>query len=192
MGDLTIHPLTPDRWPDLEALFGKNGAAGGCWCMWWRSKPQTYKANKGDANRANLKSRVDDGHTTGLLAYSGDVPVGWVSFAPREDFERIPTSQTWRPIDDTLVWSIVCFFIRKGYRGQGMASQLLEAAVSHAASHGAQVIEAYPRDVDAAGNTPHHDTDMYFGTLTMFQRAGFREVARRNKIFPIVRLTLKA
>ena len=26
------HSLTPDRWGDLEALFGERGACGGCWC----------------------------------------------------------------------------------------------------------------------------------------------------------------
>jgi len=33
---LTTHPLTPDLWPVFEDLFGENGAAGGCWCMYWR------------------------------------------------------------------------------------------------------------------------------------------------------------
>jgi hypothetical protein len=30
---LTIRPLTPDLWPALEGLFGKNGACNGCWCQ---------------------------------------------------------------------------------------------------------------------------------------------------------------
>jgi hypothetical protein len=34
--DLAFHPLTPERWHDLEQLFGTRGACGGCWCMWWR------------------------------------------------------------------------------------------------------------------------------------------------------------
>ena len=29
--DLTFHPVTPDRWPDLERLFGPRGAYSGCW-----------------------------------------------------------------------------------------------------------------------------------------------------------------
>ena len=29
--NLEFYPLTPDRWPDLEALFGPRGAVGGCW-----------------------------------------------------------------------------------------------------------------------------------------------------------------
>jgi hypothetical protein len=33
---LTVRPLTPDLWPALEDLFGKNGACNGCWCMYFR------------------------------------------------------------------------------------------------------------------------------------------------------------
>ena len=28
--------LTPELWPEMEKLFGLNGACAGCWCMWWR------------------------------------------------------------------------------------------------------------------------------------------------------------
>ena len=35
-GSLRIEPLTPERWPDVEALFGRGGASYGCWCMFFR------------------------------------------------------------------------------------------------------------------------------------------------------------
>ena len=50
--DVAIHPLTPQRWADLERLFGANGACGGCWCMWWRLKRPEFDAGKGEGNRA--------------------------------------------------------------------------------------------------------------------------------------------
>ncbi len=28
--EYAVHPVTPDRWPDLERLFGPRGACGGC------------------------------------------------------------------------------------------------------------------------------------------------------------------
>lgn len=192
MSELAIHfePLTPKRWPDLEKLFGSKGAAGGCWCMWWRFTPATYKENAGQGNRAALQNRVNERRATGLLTYVGDDPVGWISVSPREEYERIPTSQTWRPIDDVAVWSIVCFFIRKDQRRRGLTDHLIHAAVEYAKAHGAQVIEAYPKDVVAVGNKAIADGDLYWGALSTFQRAGFVEVERRNKVFPIVRLTL--
>ena len=35
---LTVHPLTPDRWADFEALFNCRGGsiARSCWCMHYR------------------------------------------------------------------------------------------------------------------------------------------------------------
>lgn len=33
---LVFHPLTAEAWSDFEELFGRRGACGGCWCMWWR------------------------------------------------------------------------------------------------------------------------------------------------------------
>jgi len=53
-----------------------------------------------------------------------------------------------RRIDDVPVWSISCFYVRKGYRKQGVTSALIEAAVKTAKSAGAPALEAYPLDAD--------------------------------------------
>jgi hypothetical protein len=36
LAGIVCRELGPELWPQLEALFGKNGACGGCWCWWWR------------------------------------------------------------------------------------------------------------------------------------------------------------
>jgi GNAT superfamily N-acetyltransferase len=159
--------------------------------MGWRFAPKVAKANAGAGNRAALRQRVEEGRPTGLLAYLDGEPVGWVSIAPRAEYERLRTSQTWRPIDDTPTWCIVCFFVRADRRGQGIAADLLDAAIRFARQRGATVIEAYPKDVDAVGNEPIPDHLLLWGTLAMFRRAGFVEVARRNRVFPIVRLSVR-
>jgi len=63
---LRFEPLTPERWPDLEQLFGKNGACGGCWCMWWRLPSSQFRAAKGERNRRAFHG----------LVQSGEVPMG--------------------------------------------------------------------------------------------------------------------
>jgi GNAT superfamily N-acetyltransferase len=186
--DLEIHPLTPERWDDLEALFGERGACAGCWCMWWRLTPKDYKQNAGAENRAALKALVDSGAPTGLLAYSDGPPAGWCSVAPREQLLRVPRSTTWRPIDDQPVWSISCFFVDRARRGQKIAVRLLRAAIQYAAKNGAQVIEAYPKDIGEDKAAP---ASIYFGTVAMYRDAGFVEVARRRPEFPIMRLTVE-
>ncbi len=120
-----VHPVTPDRWADLETLFGPRGAMGGCWCMWWRVKRSEFEQQQGEGNRLALKALVNGGTVPGLLAYDGDQPVGWVSVAPREAFGVLQRSRTLKPVDAQPVWSVVCFFIHKDYRSQGMSSHLL-------------------------------------------------------------------
>jgi hypothetical protein len=57
----TFHPLTPQRWPDFEKLFGPRGATGGCWCMYWRLTRAQYEEQHGELNRRNIKALVDTG-----------------------------------------------------------------------------------------------------------------------------------
>lgn len=179
MPDLHIHPLTPDCWDDLEALFGENGAVGGCWCMWWRMNGREYDANKGANNREAFKSIVERGDAPGLLAYDEGRAVGWCSIAPRETFAARFNNRSpmFKPVDDLPVWSIVCYFIHKDYRSQGIANALLDAAVTFAKDNGATTVEAYPKEAPPERMT---DNFVYTGTLDMYRKAGFVEVARRQ------------
>ena len=88
---LTFHPVTPDRWPDLERLFGPHGANSGCWCLWWRLSRAEFDRSTADERKAGLKELVDAGRPPGILAYRADEPIAWVSLGPREDFERAGT-----------------------------------------------------------------------------------------------------
>lgn len=71
-----IRPLTPERWPDLELLFGPRGACGGCWCMTPRLTRAEYQNQKGEGNHAAFKELVSSGEARGILAYHDEVPVG--------------------------------------------------------------------------------------------------------------------
>jgi hypothetical protein len=117
--------VTPDRWDDLVALFGENGAYANCWCMWWRKSGAEFSRgvrNRGAGNRRAMNRLVQDGRVPGLLAYREGRPVGWVSVAPREEFGRIQRSPTLKPVDDKPVWSIVCFFMHRGEREKGVGT----------------------------------------------------------------------
>jgi hypothetical protein len=48
-----------------------------------------------------------------------------------------------------VIWSIVCFFVPRRHRGDGLVRQLITGAVEHAKKHGATIVEAYPVDEDA-------------------------------------------
>jgi GNAT superfamily N-acetyltransferase len=172
---IEILPLTPDRWPDVTALFDEGGDPKSCSCMFWRvrSKDWTF-ANAAEA-REGLHALVeaDRDPAPGLLAYADGRPVGWVSVAPREDYDRLTNSRIRPRIDDTPVWSIVCFVVSRSARGQGLTTRLLDAAMDYATERGAHELEAYPVDV---GDTRIAAAVGYTGMLSTFLAAGFRVV----------------
>jgi ribosomal protein S18 acetylase RimI-like enzyme len=190
---LTVRPVTPSRWPDVEAIFNARGCsvARGCWCMFYRRSgagpPLPAGTSRARANRTGLKALVDEGRSPGLIAYRGKTAVGWVSLAPRGEFAKLARSPVMKPVDDRPVWSIVCFVVPSEHRGQGVARALLQGAIAYARKHGATLVEAYP--VDKADRSP--DDALWFGAKSMYDRAGFKEVARRKPARPVVRLEVK-
>ena len=188
--ELTILPLTPARWNDLEAIFNSKGCsvARSCWCMAYRrSGPQPEPppgTTRAEANKSQLKTLVDAGRPPGLIGYRGKVPVGWVSIGPREEYAKLARSPVMKPIDNQPVWSVICFVVPRQFRGQGVAQALLTGAVDYAKKHGAKLIEAYPVDKPNRSN----DDSMWFGAKSMYDKAGFSEAARRKPHRPVVRL----
>jgi GNAT superfamily N-acetyltransferase len=194
MATVEIRPITADRWEELAAFFGPSGAFGHCWCTWWRQTAAEFSQgveDGGAANRSLMHEIVEAGSEPGLLAYREGKPVGWVSVAPRPQYGRILRSRRIGPAPeeaaDERIWSVVCFWIPRRERGQGVANALLKGAVEHARARRATVLEAYP--VDTAGGQ-HPSANLFTGTLTMFRRAGFEEVDRPRGAQLVVRRTL--
>ncbi len=185
---LEFYPLTPERWQDLQTLFGPRGATGGCWCMFFRLPQSQFEQQKGEANRQALKSIVDAGGTPGIIAYSDGNPVGWCSLAPREEYSRLGRSRLFQPVNDQPVWSIVCFFTARTHRRKGLTVALLRAAVDYARARGARILEGYPVDT-RSGSAP--DVFVYTGTFSAFRQAGFKEVLRRSETRPIMRYIIE-
>ena len=145
--------------------------------------PDTTRA---EVNKTQLKKLVEGGRPPGLIGYRGKVPVGWVSIGPREDYAKLARSPVMKPVDDQPVWSVICFVVPVEYRGHGVAQALLAGAVAYAKKHGAKLIEAYPVDKPSRSK----DDFMWFGAKSMYDKAGFSEVARRKPQRPVVRLRL--
>lgn len=140
--------------------------------------------SRAQANRAELKALVDAGTPPGLIGYRGKLPVGWVSLGPRDAFKKLQRSQVMKAVDDKPVWSIICFVVPAQYRGEGVARALLDGAIAYAKEQGATLLEAYPVDRSARGR----DDSMWFGAKSMYDAAGFVEVARRKPQRPVVRM----
>jgi GNAT superfamily N-acetyltransferase len=177
------HPVTKERWAGLVELFDRP-IVRTCFCMFFRKAGDT---GAGSENQHRMKALVDGGSVPGLSGHENGTPVAWVSLGPREDYARLQRSPIMKPVDDRPVWSIVCFFVAPEARGRGISHRMLQAAVDYAASRGARLLEAYP--VDRAGRS---DPDaMFFGAKSMYDRAGFTEVARRRPTRPVVRRSVR-
>ncbi len=187
-----VLPLTPERFGDLAALFAEGGDPKWCWCVYFRFRGRDWSNSTAGQNRAALEDLTATGRPPGLVAYQEGRAVGWVSLGPREEYERLAWSKVLAPVDDTPVWSIVCFVVSRRARGRGLAAVLLDAAVAYAREEGATTLEAYPVD---AGDGRIPAANAYHGTLSMFEKAGFQVVERRqynatSPIRPIVRRSL--
>ncbi len=182
--------VTPERWPEFARLFGKRGACGGCWCMWWRLKRSEFERRKGDSNKRAMKRIIDNGRVPGILALADGEPIGWCSVAPRDEFPALERSRILKPVDDLPVWTIVCLFVASRYRNMGVSHQLLKAAVSYARNSGASIVEGYPFDLTGR-KSPLPGAFVWTGLVSAYRKAGFKEIARRSPTRPIMRCYLK-
>ena len=181
---LSIRPLTPDLWPEIEDLFGPHGACNGCWCMYCRIG-SAYKQRQPATNREDFREIVRRGPSPGLVAFDGDLAVGWCQLTPREAVPWL--DRTWRlaRVDAVPVWSLSCFYVRIGYRRRGVMTALIQESLSVAKRAKAPALEAYPFD---AHFSPSATSTGYAST---FARLGFRIVARRTPARPIMRHDLE-
>lgn len=184
---LKFYPLTIDRWADYEVLFGENGACGGCWCMYWRVANKEFEKHKGAGLKQKMKELVKKGVITGLIAYDKQLPIGWISVAPREDYPRMENARVIKRIDNKPVWSVACIFLNKKYRNKGVSSQLLDAAVEYVKKNKGKIVEGYPHLPEKKTS----DAFVFMGLKSAFEKAGFKEVARPSDRRAIVRKYIK-
>jgi GNAT superfamily N-acetyltransferase len=181
---LKIRPLTLDLWPALEDLFGKKGACNGCWCMYWRIGA-AYRKRPSNKNQADFREIVRKGPPPGLIAFDGDLPVGWCQLTARAALPWLDQRSRLKPVDAAPVWSLSCFYVRIGYRRKGVTAALINAALRATKRAKVPALETYPLD---ASKTPSSSST---GFATTFARAGFKTVAGRSTPRPIMRHELK-
>jgi GNAT superfamily N-acetyltransferase len=151
---------------DTDA-FPDNPWWGACYCMFY---PRGGRSNENwgqehwQENREDQLRRIQDGKTTGMLAYAGEKVVGWCNATARANLPGLATG------DEGIV-SVVCFVISPPYRGHGVATRLLQGVISTFTDQGFRRLEAYPvREAKDEARAFH-------GTLDLFSRFGFETVS---------------
>ena len=185
---ITIKPLRPDlaqayfAFFDHEA-FSDNPGWASCYCFFPHAPHDTEEWDKrtGPQNRQAVGEMIAAGTQRGYLAFVGEKAVGWCNAGLRSTFTILdfPEEPGAPPLG-----SIVCFLVAPDYRGQGVATRLLDTVCEGFRSEGVTVVEAYPRakTSDAAQNHP--------GPLAMYLGAGFVQLGERDGI-ALVRKELK-
>ena len=190
IGEVDIHDVTPDRVADYQAFFDHDAFRDYpswqfCYCM-ETHRTQTdeeWSLRTGQDNRRDMSAMLSRGEVTALLAYVDGKPVGWCNYGETTHLGGVMHRFGLEARDHDGVGSIGCFVIAAPYRGHGVATKLLDAAVDRLQDKGLRSVEAYPSPQGKSDQTH------YRGPLSMFLRAGF-EPYKEMERYVIVRKQL--
>ena len=184
--EYSIVPANQASYEDLFAIFGVRGYTATCQCQRFKVGPYPWRlgtsrpASNACAPRPTATSRARRS-TSGLVAYLDGEPVGWCAVEPRTAYPAMPPARVaWKERgedkSDPTVWAVVCFATRAGYRRRGVSRALAAATVPFARERGARALEAYPMITEPGQEITWGET--HVGTRSIFEAAGFQEVAR--------------
>lgn len=172
--------LDAKTWPAFARLVdANNGVWGGCWCMWYHGKAESADDDAPAKKRKRKECLVREGRAHAALVFDGKDCVGWCQFGSPEELPRIHNQRAYQDSDSKLPdWRITCFFSGKGYRGKGVATAALEAAIELIRKMGGGRIEGYPEDIEGRKASPAF---LFNGALSTFERQGFKRSRRIGK-----------
>ena len=179
MTGFSVKPLDETTWPDFARLVERhNGVWGGCWYIAFHTK--NIKRTKTTAqNRSEKECRVREGRAHAALVYDGATSVGWCQFGPPDELPRIKHKRAYLEGLTVLPdWRITCFFVDREYRGKGVASAALAGALRDIARLGGGTVESCPEAVEGRSVSASF---LHNGTVSMFERQGFRRARRLGK-----------
>ncbi|AYG04585.1 GNAT family N-acetyltransferase [Gryllotalpicola protaetiae] len=193
---LRVIPANEASWADIQAVFGPRGDAHGCQCQWFKVPAKQFGVVPWQELEQRQRELTHCGeptakHTTGLVAYLGGEPVGWVAVEPRINYVRMQTQRIpWLGRDedkaDAGVWAVSCFVTRVGFRGRGLMAELAAAAAGFARDRGASAAEGYPLVLKPGERLGWGE--LYVGAVSAFAAAGFREVSRPSPRRAVMRI----
>ncbi len=125
-----------------------------------------------------MRGGILNGTTMGIIAFDGEVPIGWCTFGPRDSFPRLNRARTLQCGDSSSVWSLPCFFVIRGYRGMGVAKATLKHALEAMKEKGAKIAEGYPSKPNKDGR--YIAAFSWTGTISLFEKAGFTIVGNAD------------
>ena len=176
IGEVEIRDVSPDLLPAYLEFFDHHAFRDfpewqSCYCI-ETHLPADVSDDEGalrvaEDNRHDMSEAIKRGEVTALIAFDGGKPIGWCNYGESTGLSGLMRRFGLVASDHEGVGSVACFVIASPYRGHGVATLLLEAAVERLRARGLRAVEAYPKRSDDSQHTN------YRGPLAMFLRAGF-------------------
>ena len=190
IGEIEIQDVTPERVRDYQSFFDHDAFRDfpswqSCYCMEIHSThtEEEWAARTAAQNRYDMTELISRREVTALLAYADGKPVGWCNYGETTKLSNVMRRFVIDASNLDGVGSVACFVIAAPYRGHGVASRLLDAAIERLRSRGLRAVEGYPhRGADSAQTN-------FRGPLSMYLRAGF-EIYRETERNVVVRKSL--
>jgi GNAT superfamily N-acetyltransferase len=192
--EIAVVSIAEAPWADVEVVFGTRGDPARCWCQFFKMPNAQWWAASVEEKSSRLHDQtVNSPLPPGLIAYLDGEPVGWCAVEPRPAYpiilrSKVVTLASTEAAEDDSVWSISCFVVRTGFRRRGVSRALVMAAVAWAREHGARVLEGYP--IDVAQKPKVSSAELYHGSVSLFEQAGFAVQARPTPGRALMRLDL--
>lgn len=112
---------------------------------------------------------IDKGNMKGFLAFDGDKCIGWLNANDWKQLKRLHEY-----VKDTIgtkkVGMPICFVIHPEYRNKGVATALLKESIADFRNQGYDAMLAIPIYSD------DFSPKLYRGTISMYEKAGFRQM----------------
>jgi GNAT superfamily N-acetyltransferase/uncharacterized protein YndB with AHSA1/START domain len=183
IGHVVVRDVTPDLLAAYQHFFDDIAFRDfpnwqDCYCFEPHRTQSDEEADMrtGADNRRDMSASLQHGKVTALLAFADEQPVGWCNYGETTHLAGVMRRFNLEPADQDGVGSVACFVIASPYRGHGVASKLLDAAIERLRARGLRAIEAYPSR--GGRDSPQSN---FRGPLSMYVRAGFETYRELDK-----------
>lgn len=194
--EITIKPLSPELTADYFDFFNNraftdNPPWGGCYCTAFQMTKEEEKTELWDQAEAYgggqenfmralheiVVRQITSSTLRGYLAYIDGVSIGWCNVNDKANFpaESANGFRLYAPAEKREK-VVICFEIAPEYRGKGVATALLNRAVSDAKAEGYAAVEGFPR---GHGYGKRNEWD-FTGPVRLYEKLGFTAIARQD------------
>jgi len=180
MGDgfsYTVRPLDATTWDAFAELVERNGGVmGGCWCQ---NNHRDPGLDSPAAKRVAKQERVRTDRAHAALVFDADgLAQGWAQYGSPEELPALTHRRAYEQDPPPRAdWRIICIFVDKGHRRQGVARAALEGAVHLIAYAGGGRVEAVSQSTAGRRSIPY----IFSATVELFEENGFQRVRQVGK-----------